>query len=71
MTSNFSRRADEVCYVEAVMSKKAYDKIAAGLKDALAIVRGEANRASYRVHVPLDVEASTGLADAGKGLVEK
>ena len=38
------------------MSKKAYDKIAAGLKDAIAIARGEADRASYRVHVPSDVD---------------
>ena len=38
------------------MSKKAYDKIAAGLKDAIAIARGEADRASYRVHVPADVD---------------
>ena len=38
------------------MSKKAYDKIAAGLKDAIAIARGEADRRSYRVHVPPDVD---------------
>jgi putative transcriptional regulator len=38
------------------MSKKAFNKIAAGLKDAIAIARGEAGRASYRVHVPADVD---------------
>jgi putative transcriptional regulator len=38
------------------MSKKAFNKIAAGLKDAIAIARGEADRASYRVHVPADVD---------------
>jgi len=38
------------------MSKRAFDKIAAGLKDAIAIARGEADRASYRVHVPADVD---------------
>jgi putative transcriptional regulator len=38
------------------MSKKAFDKIAAGLKDAIAIARGTADRASYRVHVPADVD---------------
>src|SRR3974390_664774 len=38
------------------MAKKAYDKIAAGLKDAIAIARGEAYRASYRVHLPSDVD---------------
>jgi putative transcriptional regulator len=38
------------------MSKKAFDKIAAGLKDAIAIARGEADRASYRVQVPADLD---------------
>jgi putative transcriptional regulator len=38
------------------MSKRSFDKIAAGLKDAIAIARGEADRASYRVHVPADVD---------------
>jgi putative transcriptional regulator len=38
------------------MSKKAFNKIAAGLKDAIAIARGEADRASYRVHVPADID---------------
>ena len=38
------------------MSKKAFDKIAAGLQDAIAIARGEAKRASYRVYVPAEVD---------------
>ena len=38
------------------MSKRSFDKIAAGLKDAITIARGEADRASYRVHVPADVD---------------
>jgi putative transcriptional regulator len=38
------------------VSKKAFDKIASGLKDAIAIARGEADRANYRVHVPADVD---------------
>ena len=38
------------------MSKRAFDKIAAGLKDAITIARGEADRASYHVHVPADVD---------------
>jgi putative transcriptional regulator len=38
------------------MSKKAFDKIAAGLNDAIAIARGKANPATYRVHVPGDVD---------------
>src|SRR6266704_623086 len=41
------------------MSKKAYDKIAAGLHDAIAIARGEADPSTYRIHVPskLDVKS--------------
>ena len=41
------------------MSKNAFDKIRAGLEDAIAIARGEANPATYRVHVPdqIDVKA--------------
>jgi hypothetical protein len=38
------------------MSKKAFDKIAAGLNDAIAIARCAADRATYRVHVPADEE---------------
>lgn len=48
------------------MSKSAFDKIAAGLSEAVAITKGEADPADYRVHVPkrLDVRAiraKTGL----------
>jgi putative transcriptional regulator len=41
------------------MSKRAFDKIKAGLEDAIAIARGEADPATYRVHVPdeIDVKA--------------
>jgi putative transcriptional regulator len=38
------------------MSKKAFDKIAAGLNDAVAIARGEADPKTYRVHVPAEVD---------------
>ena len=38
------------------MTKKALDKIAGGLKDAIAIARGEADRKSYRVHMPAEVD---------------
>jgi putative transcriptional regulator len=40
------------------MSKKekAVDKIAAGLKDAIAIARGEADPATYRIHVPPEID---------------
>ena len=41
------------------MSKAAYEKIAAGLNEAIAIASGRANPKSYRVHVPsaIDVKA--------------
>lgn len=41
------------------MSKRAFDKIKAGLEDAIAITRGEVDPASWRVHVPaaIDVRA--------------
>ena len=38
------------------MSKKAFDKIKAGLEDAIAIARGEADPATYRIHVPDEVD---------------
>jgi putative transcriptional regulator len=38
------------------MSKRAFDKIRAGLEDAIAIARGEADPATYRVHVPAEVD---------------
>jgi putative transcriptional regulator len=38
------------------MSKKAFDKVAAGLNDAVDIARGRADPATYRVHVPADVD---------------
>jgi len=38
------------------MSKKAFDKIAAGLTDAIAIAKGDADPTTYRVHVPADVD---------------
>jgi putative transcriptional regulator len=39
-----------------VMSQRAFDKIRAGLEDAIAIGCGEADPASYRVHVPAEVD---------------
>lgn len=40
-----------------IMSKKnAFDKIAAGLTDAIAIAKGEADPATYRVHAPSDID---------------
>lgn len=47
------------------MSKKAFDKIAAGLTEALAIARGEAKPAKLHVPAELDVGAirsKTGLS---------
>lgn len=38
------------------MTKRAFDKIAAGLNDAVAIAEGRAEPGSFRVHVPEDVD---------------
>jgi putative transcriptional regulator len=38
------------------MSKSAFDKIAAGLTDAVAIARGEADPSSYVVHIPAEID---------------
>lgn len=41
------------------MSKRAFEKIAEGLEEAIAFARGELDPSSYRVHIPpeLDVRA--------------
>jgi len=38
------------------MTKRAFDKIRDGLEDAIGIARGEADPASYRVHVPAEID---------------
>lgn len=38
------------------MTKKAFEMIAAGLEDAIAIVRAEAAPGSFRVHAPTDID---------------
>jgi putative transcriptional regulator len=38
------------------MTKRAFDKIATGLRDAQAYVDGTADLSGYRVHVPADVD---------------
>jgi putative transcriptional regulator len=38
------------------MSKDAFDKIEAGLEDAIAIARGEADPTTYRIHVPDEID---------------
>jgi putative transcriptional regulator len=38
------------------MSRKAFEKIAEGLTEAIAIARGEADPASYNVHAPDDID---------------
>ena len=38
------------------MSKHAFDKIRAGLDEAIAIARGEAELATYRLHVPDEID---------------
>ena len=40
------------------MSKKAFDSIAEGLSDAIAIAKGEADPATCRVHAPADVDVA-------------
>jgi putative transcriptional regulator len=42
-----------------MMTKNAFDKIAAGLKEAIEISQGRADPASYRVHVPSKVDVKT------------
>jgi putative transcriptional regulator len=39
-----------------IMTKRAVDKISAGLKDAIAYVEGPADRDAFRVHVPDEVD---------------
>lgn len=38
------------------MTKTAFESIAAGLKDAGAISKGQADPSSYRVHVPAEID---------------
>ncbi|MDE2475940.1 MAG: helix-turn-helix domain-containing protein [Alphaproteobacteria bacterium] len=38
------------------MTKKAFEKIAAGLRDAAAFTKGTADRSAYRIHVPGEVD---------------
>ena len=47
------------------MTKKAFEKIAAGLTDAIAIVKGEADPAYYRVHAPADIDVLKIRRDMG------
>jgi putative transcriptional regulator len=47
------------------MTKRAFDKIAAGARDAVAIARGEADPDSYRLHVPAEVDVKAIRASQG------
>ena len=47
------------------MTRNAFDKIAAGLQDAIAIQRGEAESSTYRVHVPSKVDVKAIRARLG------
>lgn len=38
------------------MSRRVFEEIEAGLEDAIAIAQGEADRKTYRVHVPQTVD---------------
>ena len=40
------------------MSKRAFDKIAAGLNDAIAITQGTADKSTYRVHIPEEIDVA-------------
>lgn len=51
------------------MTKKAFESIAAGLKDALAISKGEADPATYRVHAPAEIDVKA--IRAGMGLSQE
>ena len=39
-----------------IMSKKAYEGIAQGLREAAAFMRGEADPSKYRVHIPAEID---------------
>ena len=39
--------------------RRAFDKIAEGLNEAIAIARGEADPSTYRVHVPSDIDVKS------------
>jgi putative transcriptional regulator len=52
------------------MSKRAFDKIKAGLENAITIARGDADPSTYRVHVPAEVDVKAirtklGMTQAG------
>ena len=38
------------------MTKRAFDKIANGLREAIAIAKGKADPATYRVHIPTETD---------------
>lgn len=51
------------------MAKRAFARIKAGLEEAVAIAKGEADPATYRIHVPSDLDVrpirrKTGLTQA-------
>jgi putative transcriptional regulator len=41
------------------MSKKAYDRIAEGLREAVAFMKGEADLSKYRVHIPKEIDTAS------------
>ena len=55
----------------ANMTKRAFDKIKAGLDGAKAFLEGTADKKLYRVHVPSECENKEDRTDSGcrKGLV--
>ena len=47
------------------MSKRAFDKIMQGIKEAGAYLDGSADKSRYRVHVPTEVNVKTSRALTG------
>jgi putative transcriptional regulator len=41
------------------MTKRVFDDIAEGLREAISIAKGEADPATYRIHIPPSVDVKT------------
>ena len=52
------------------MARKAFDKIMAGLSDALEIAEGRADPETYRLHVPAEVDVKSVRAKLGLSQAE-
>ena len=47
------------------MTKRAFHKIAKGLREAIAISKGKADPATYRVHIPAEIDVKAIRRDLG------